>query len=315
MEKGDVVGCGIHLGRREIFFTRNGKHLGVAFEDVDLSIDLFPTVSLHGIGEVVRCNFGQSAFAYDAGELLAEDERAESAAIDEKAVPVSRADDLVRQYLEHYGYQDTLEALVPLNSADSTKSDANGHSSERSALGNRKRVRKLVQSGDILGAMAMVEELYPGLLESPSSSDTLFQLHCQQFLELVKSGETLAAVAYARTQLNPLCGPHNADDVDPEKAAYLEKVMGSLAYAQLGDAPGDVAELLSDEQRELTADCVNAAMLRAESAGCAPTSTLERALCHLICTRDVARAVRGGKGEIFALRAPSFNPSFVNDGA
>ena len=101
----------IHLGRREIFFTRNGKHLGVAFEDVDLSIDLFPTVSLHGIGEVVRCNLVRAHLLTTQASSLRKT-RAESAAIDEKAVPVSRADDLVRQYLEHYGYQDT-EAPVP----------------------------------------------------------------------------------------------------------------------------------------------------------------------------------------------------------
>jgi hypothetical protein len=25
---GDIVGCGIHFGKQEIFFTKNGKHLG-----------------------------------------------------------------------------------------------------------------------------------------------------------------------------------------------------------------------------------------------------------------------------------------------
>ena len=27
---GDTVGCGIHFGRQEVFFTKNGKHLGPA---------------------------------------------------------------------------------------------------------------------------------------------------------------------------------------------------------------------------------------------------------------------------------------------
>ena len=28
---GDIIGCGLLLDRREIFFTKNGTHLGIAF--------------------------------------------------------------------------------------------------------------------------------------------------------------------------------------------------------------------------------------------------------------------------------------------
>lgn len=32
--KGDVVGCGVDFVRQEVFYTKNGKHLGVAFRDI-----------------------------------------------------------------------------------------------------------------------------------------------------------------------------------------------------------------------------------------------------------------------------------------
>ena len=46
---GDVVGCGLLAERREVFFTRNGQHLGVAFTEVGAM--LYPTVGLHSPGE------------------------------------------------------------------------------------------------------------------------------------------------------------------------------------------------------------------------------------------------------------------------
>jgi hypothetical protein len=61
--KGDVVGCGLDYRRREIFFTLNGRLLGVAFTDVNVSKPLYPTV---GIDSACRAtfNFGAAPFAF-----------------------------------------------------------------------------------------------------------------------------------------------------------------------------------------------------------------------------------------------------------
>jgi hypothetical protein len=66
---GDIIGCGFDLSSHSIFYTKNGQHIGTAFnlqdESVEAASTLTPTISFQG-GHVseVEVNFGQSAFAY-----------------------------------------------------------------------------------------------------------------------------------------------------------------------------------------------------------------------------------------------------------
>ena len=63
--RGDVVGCGVDRGAREVFFTRNGAYLGgLALARRELGEALFPAVGLDH-ADAVMANFGAEPFAYD----------------------------------------------------------------------------------------------------------------------------------------------------------------------------------------------------------------------------------------------------------
>jgi len=61
--KDDIVGCGWEPSSQKVFYTLNGKYLGVAFENVVGSF--YVAVGLHTHGARIKVNFGQEPFFFD----------------------------------------------------------------------------------------------------------------------------------------------------------------------------------------------------------------------------------------------------------
>ena len=60
---GDVIGCGVNNITKEMFFTKNGFMIGVAFSG--LHNHLYPSVGLTSNGDRVYLNQGQIPFLWD----------------------------------------------------------------------------------------------------------------------------------------------------------------------------------------------------------------------------------------------------------
>lgn len=66
----DVIGCGIDMQRRDIFFTKNGRFIGKAFCNIRFGIDLYPCIGLNSPGESMIVNFGSQPFEFDIEKYI-----------------------------------------------------------------------------------------------------------------------------------------------------------------------------------------------------------------------------------------------------
>ncbi|KAF5843911.1 SPRY-domain-containing protein [Dunaliella salina] len=105
---GDVIGAGIHLSRKEIFFTKNGVKLKTAFRNVRGV--LYPVIGLHSKNESVRVNF-QGPFRFDIEGMILDEKALQRQALQRIAVDPGDVQALVRGFLSHCGYAATLAAF------------------------------------------------------------------------------------------------------------------------------------------------------------------------------------------------------------
>lgn len=159
----------------------------------------------------------------------------------------------------------------------------------------RQSLRCAVTRGDILAAMRMLDTFFPGL--ASRQPHIPFLLHCQAFIELVRSADALGALGYCQAHLATYRG--RMETVYPGK---LGTVVSLLAYSRPEASP-QVAPLLQLAHREAVADAVNSAVL--SESGARPSSSLQRLLQQLVATHGAIRDVNLGCGERLAMRAPA----------
>lgn len=110
-EEKQIMGCGYIADKKEVFFTKNGVYLGVAFKNVSIPpCGFFPAVCIQSQNQSVQANFGVNKFVFDI-EGFQQREGLENF-FDICAIPFDRSSlhTLVKSYLVHYAYVETLQA-------------------------------------------------------------------------------------------------------------------------------------------------------------------------------------------------------------
>ncbi|KDP42396.1 hypothetical protein JCGZ_02453 [Jatropha curcas] len=296
----DTVGAGINYAAQEFFFTKNGAIVGSVYKD--MKGPLFPTVAVHSQNEEIEVNFGQKQFAFDLKEYEAQERMKQQMTIEKISLPPNVSYGLVRSYLLHYGYEETLNSfdLASKSTVPPIYIAQENGSSEQDmiytyALNQRRTLRQLIKNGDIDAAISKLRDWYPQIIQDERSA-TCFLLHCQKFIELVRVGALEEAVKYGRIELAKFFELPGFDDL-------VQDCVALLAYEKPQES--SVGYLLEESQREIVADTVNAMILSTnpnlkDFQGCL-RSYLERLLRQLTVCCLERRSLNGDQGEAFHL--------------
>ncbi|PPD88529.1 hypothetical protein GOBAR_DD14511 [Gossypium barbadense] len=328
---GDTVGGGINYALQEFFFTKNGAIVGTVSKEKEMKGHLFPTIAVHSQNEEVHVNFGQKKFAFDVKAsyisfsayataiiLIANcwfltigpgnGDNTNCNALCKKALQNSEKvlkhqKQLVRSYLLHYGYEDTLNSFDLASRSTIPPiciAQENGFDEQDVvyALNQRKTIRQLIRNGEIDAAMNKLRDWYPQIVQDDKSA-ACFLLHCQKFIELIRVGALEEAVKHGRIELYKFFGSAEADDPFDD---LVQKCVALLAYERPQESP--VGYLLEESHRDVVADTVNAMILSTNPKmkdvhGCIQ-SYLERLLRQLTAC-CLERSANGGQGETFHL--------------
>ncbi|XWS23388.1 hypothetical protein CRYUN_Cryun28dG0009500 [Craigia yunnanensis] len=297
---GDTVGGGINYALQEFFFTKNGAIVGTVCKEKEMKGRLFPTIAVHSQNEEVHVNFGQKKFAFDLKEYEAQERLKQQMTIEKISLPPDISYGLVRSYLLHYGYEDTLNSFQLASKSTIPPiyiAQENGFDEQDIvyALNQRKTLRQLIRNGEIDAAISKLHDWYPQIVQDDKSA-TCFLLHCQKFIELVRVGALEEAVKYGRIELAKFFGLSGFDDL-------VQDCVALLAYEHPQES--SVGYLLEESQRDVVANTINAMILSTnpnmkDMQGCLQ-SYLERLLRQLTACCLERRSLNGDQGEAFHL--------------
>ncbi|XP_047307102.1 ran-binding protein M homolog isoform X2 [Impatiens glandulifera] len=256
---GDTVGSGINYATKELFFTKNGVVVGSVHKDV--MSPLFPTVAVHSLNEEITVNFGKQPFVFDIKAFETQERAKQQMTVDKVYLEQDVSYGIVRSYLVHYGYEDTLSlldlasvsSLPPIMSPPVSPIQRNGFNGDNEyALFQRRVLRQLIKNGDIDDAFRRLRDWYPTVFQD-GSSIACFLLQCQKFIELVRVGKVSEAIINGRKtfDMQPKL-PVNVDDLIKDCAAlvaYIEPEKSVVGY------------LMKESHREFVADAINALIL------------------------------------------------------
>jgi len=162
---------------------------------------------------------------------------------------VSRADmnKLIMNYLVTEGYKEAAEKF----SAESGVSP----SVSLETLDDRIRIRQAILDGRIQEAVALINSLFPELLDDDRY--LYFRLQQQQLIELIKDKQLEAALEFAQSRLVERV------EEKPNVLQELEKTLALLAFEDPAASP--FGELLHPSHKQKVASEVNCAILGSES--------------------------------------------------
>ncbi|KAI9203815.1 CTLH/CRA C-terminal to lish motif domain-containing protein [Polychytrium aggregatum] len=190
-------------------------------------------------------------------------------------------DQMIHEYLLHHCYADTAVAFSQSSASLSASPSLKAEPADRSLLW-RKRLFSLVLEGNVREAIQICTTAPLCVLDTsvyPSALPVLFDLKCQEFIELTKTSAE-AALTFAHAELGQF------STLDSSYVAILQDIVSLIAYADPQSSP--MAEYLSQERRERVAEKLNSHILMCENLS--PTTGIEQIVKHITVLHDQLHA-------------------------
>ncbi|XP_063719025.1 glucose-induced degradation protein 8 homolog [Symsagittifera roscoffensis] len=166
--------------------------------------------------------------------------------------------DIVLDYLIKEGFKEAAEAFAAEANMDLQPDKLSG-------MDERLTIQTCIVSGDIIGAMKLINDLNSDLLDE--NAEINFQLKQQHVIELIRRGDKEGALTFAQTYLS-----EHGDDANKRQAT--EKTLMLLCFDDFDSCP--VKDFLSESKRLKLAEDVNSAILIAQDRE--PSSKLAKAV-------------------------------------
>lgn len=155
-----------------------------------------------------------------------------------------------------FGHLETVDLSTLYLKNCETKQELEDQLSQDS-VHSRAQVRKLLFEGEIEAAAEFLQEHFPELLDDPRITKALY---IQSFIQLVASGNVWGAMEYARKHLSKSRNEKVLVRSGVDLEVPIWEVVGLLCYQTPEKSP--LGYLLGKEQKELTADIINEAILQ-----------------------------------------------------
>mmetsp|Transcript_13930 Transcript_13930/g.26107 ORF Transcript_13930/g.26107 Transcript_13930/m.26107 type:complete len:366 (-) Transcript_13930:698-1795(-) len=152
---------------------------------------------------------------------------------------------------------------------------------ESAKVVRRGEVRRLLMNGEIITALEYIQRVFPQV----TSSKAMFSVYVQHFIELIRKQEISEALTYAREALAPIRNYKVLCRKEADIPVPISEIVGLMCYKSPTECV--LSYLLSQTQRELTADVINAAIL--ESEGSQMSCSLNKLLQQYLTTLQTLR--------------------------
>ncbi|KAK9504990.1 hypothetical protein O3M35_009148 [Rhynocoris fuscipes] len=176
---GDIIGCGINFIDKTMFYTKNGKNLGVAFLDIPyLAKKFYPTIGFQTKDAIIETNFGQNDFLFNINFMKNDlENKVKQSIMNVQLWDNFKTYKIIISYLMYHGYIET--ALI------FAKSTGLNIDEDIKSIRNRQIIINLVKDGNIEDALLLTDEIYPNLFQE--NKELQFKLICRQFIEMINS--------------------------------------------------------------------------------------------------------------------------------